>query len=98
MGRKSIYGINRQMCVSSGKEGIASLPENTVLNRIIDAPSNILFSALKYVEHLYKNGKIQEKDFREILIEYADRVDTGYFLVALPEPIELLKEESSCTM
>lgn len=98
MGRKKLYDFDTQMCDSPRNEGIAHWKENSISNTIIDAQDNMIFAALKMIEELYKNKKITRKDFSDILIEYSDRVDTGKFMVGIPDPGELLKEVTLCTI
>ena len=98
MGRRKIYKENQKMCESTGNEKIAHLSEDGGMNTIINAQDSIIFAALKLIEELYKNDKISRQDFSDILIEYADRVDTGKFLVEIQSPDELLKEVPLCTI
>ena len=41
--------------------------------------NNRLFAALKLIEYIYHCGMIEKYVFRNILNEYADRVDISHF-------------------
>ena len=47
-----------------------------------DNPSTI-FSALKLVENLYKDGKIEKTVFQNILNQYSDKVDITKFFIGI---------------
>ena len=40
-----------------------------------ESPPEMIFAALKLIEHLYHDGHISQKMFRDILFEHSDVVD-----------------------
>lgn len=40
---------------------------------------NLTYAALKLIENLFKQGKIQKHIFKNILNEYSDRIDISQF-------------------
>lgn len=58
---------------------VASLTETENIPTIKGKEDAITFAALKMVEQLFHNDKIQESILRSIVEEYADRVDTSKF-------------------
>ena len=85
------------MCESLYKSTNAHLANCKHSDKINDTNSNQLFAALKILEQLCIDGKLSKKDFAEILIEYADKVDTGKFMFNSQDKKSLLDEVMSCT-
>ena len=51
------------------------------MNKIeVDKNPAMVFSALKLIEQLYRDGKISASQFRNILEKYSDVVDIGEFV------------------
>lgn len=61
---------------------------------IIEAKNNpqLCFAALKLIEQLYRDGKISESVFHNILDDYANVVDVSEFIIGNPNR----KEEIVC--
>lgn len=58
---------------------LALIAENNIYNIKLDDSPSTIFSALKLVEMLYKDGKIPKTVFQNILNEFSDKVDITKF-------------------
>lgn len=55
------------------------------MSKVTTSDSGTVFTALKLIEQLYRDGKIDEVIFRNIVEEYSSYVDTSRFLCAIHE-------------
>lgn len=58
---------------------LALIAKNNIYNIKLDDNPSTIFSALKLVEMLYKDGKIEKTVFQNILNEFSDKVDITKF-------------------
>lgn len=49
------------------------------MGKVITTDSGTLFAALKLIEQLYRDGKITEIVYKNIIEEYASHIDTSAF-------------------
>ena len=58
------------------------------MSKVISTDSGTVFAALKLIEQLYRDEKIDQIIFRNIVQEYSTYVDTSRFLCAIHEKKE----------